>query len=195
MTISFPDGFLWGTATAAHQVEGGNWNNDWWRFEHDPGTAAGEVSGDACDHFWRYPEDIAMLADLGFGAYRFSLEWLRIEPEEGEYSNAALDHYRRMILSCRDHDLVPVVTFHHFTTPRWAANDGGWENPTIVDRFARFSERAVGALGDEIGIACTINEPNVVSMLGYLIPMFPPAVQDLGRYQVVNDNFKAAHRK
>ena len=96
MTFSFPNGFVWGTATAAHQVEGGTWNNDWWAFEHTPGSGTVEPAGDACDHFWRYPADIAMLADLGFGAYRFSLEWSRIEPEEGEFSTAALDHYRRM---------------------------------------------------------------------------------------------------
>ncbi len=195
MTITFPEGFLWGTATAAHQVEGGNWNNDWWAFEHDPGTEAGEVSGDACDHFWRYPDDIAMLADLGFGAYRFSLEWSRIEPEDDEWSTSALDHYRRMIEKCRDHDLVPVVTFHHFTTPRWLASKGGWDNPEIVDHFARYAEHAVAHLGDEIGMACTINEPNVVSMLGYLIPRFPPAIQDLAAYERVNENFKAAHRR
>jgi beta-glucosidase len=195
MTISFPDGFLWGTATAAHQVEGGNWNNDWWAFEHDPGTAAGEVSGDACDHFWRYPEDIAMLADLGFGAYRFSIEWSRIEPEDGEWSTSALDHYRRMIERCRDHELVPVVTFHHFTTPRWLAGTGGWANPDVVDKFARYAERSAAHLGDEIGIACTINEPNIVSLMGHLMPIFPPAHQDLGEYERVNEHFKAAHRK
>src|SRR6476469_3820012 len=96
MTTSFPNGFLWGTSTAAHQVEGGTWNNDWWAFEHTPGSGTVEAGGDACDHFWRYPSGIGMLADLGFGADRFSLEWTRIEPEEGEFSTAALDHYRRM---------------------------------------------------------------------------------------------------
>jgi beta-glucosidase len=83
MAISFPETFLWGTATAAHQVEGGNTNNDWWVWEHTPGSGCVESSGDACDHFWRYPEDIALLSDLGFSAYRFSLEWSRIEPAEG----------------------------------------------------------------------------------------------------------------
>ena len=101
MTTTFPDGFLWGTATAAHQVEGGNWNNDWWAWEHAPGTRCAEVSGDACDHLWRYPADLDILAELGFGAYRLSLEWSRIEPEEGEFSIAALDHYRRVIAACR----------------------------------------------------------------------------------------------
>jgi beta-glucosidase len=195
MSISFPDGFLWGTATAAHQVEGGNWNNDWWQFEHTPGSGTTEPSGDACDHFWRYPEDIKMLADLGFGAYRFSLEWSRIEPEENEWSTNALDHYRRMIAACRDNDIMPVVTFHHFTTPRWAAADGGWDNPAIVDRFGRFCERATKHLGAEIGMGCTINEPNVVSLIGYRLSAFPPGVNDRAAFDRVNENLKAAHRK
>ena len=193
-TITFPDGFLWGTATAAHQVEGGNWNNDWWMWEHDPGSPAVEPSGDACDHFWRYPADIAQLADLGFGAYRFSLEWSRIEPEEGEFSIAALDHYRRMIATTLDHDLLPVVTFHHFTTPRWVAADGGWENPATPERFARFCGRATDHLGDVIGMACTINEPNVVAVMGYLLAHFPPGVSDGTRYLHVNEQMIRGHR-
>jgi beta-glucosidase len=195
MTRTFPEGFLWGTATAAHQVEGGNWNNDWWAFEHTPGSAAVEPSGDACDHLWRYPDDIARLAELGFGAYRFSLEWSRIEPEEGEWSAAALDHYRRMIAACREHDLLPIVTFHHFTTPRWAVTAGGWEDPAVVDRFARYCERAVGHLGAEIGMACTINEPNIVSLLGYLSGVFPPGKRDLAAMGAANEHLKAAHRR
>ena len=148
----FPEGFVWGAATSAHQVEGGNWNNDWWAWEHTPGSGCAEPSGDACDHFWRYPQDIALLAELGFGAYRFSIEWSRIEPEDGEFSRNALDHYRRMIDACRDNGVDPVVTYHHFTTPRWAASDGGWENPATAERFARFCERASAHLGDGIAI-------------------------------------------
>src|SRR5680860_1398560 len=192
-TITFPDGFLWGTATAAHQVEGGNWNNDWWEWEHDPGSPTVDVSGDACDHLWRYPADIAVLADLGFGAYRFSLEWSRIEPEEGEFSTAALDHYRRMIAATLDHDLVPVVTFHHFTTPRWATADGGWESPATPERCARFCERATAHLGDVIGMACTINEPNVVAVMGYLLAHFPPGVSDGARYLRANEPVSYTH--
>ena len=118
---SFPDGFVWGTATAAHQVEGGNWNNDWWAWEHTPGSGCAEPSGDACDHWHRWPQDLHLLADLGFGSYRFSLEWSRIEPEEGEVSTVALDHYLAMCAGCRELGIEPVVTFHHFTTPRWVA--------------------------------------------------------------------------
>jgi beta-glucosidase len=195
VTITFPDGFLWGVATAAHQVEGGNWNNDWWAWEHAEGTKCKEPSGDACDHFWRYPADIALVAELGFSAYRFSLEWSRIEPEEGEFSTAALDHYARMVDACLAHELVPVVTFHHFTTPRWLADRGGWLSPDVVDAFARFCELATARLGADIGMACTINEPNIVSLMGYVVGEFAPGHHDFDEFGTVNQHLIAAHRK
>ena len=98
--ISFPEGFLWGTATAAHQIEGGNVNNDWWAWEHNPDSGCAESSGDACNSLFRWPEDVELVAAMGLGAYRFSLEWSRIEPAEGEFSIAALDHYRRICAAC-----------------------------------------------------------------------------------------------
>jgi len=159
--MKFPEGFLWGTATAAHQVEGNNVNSDSWLLEHMPGTIYTEPSGDACDHYHRYPEDIALLAELGFNTYRFSIEWARIEPEKGEFSQASLEHYRRMLVTCHEHDLTPIVTFHHFTSPRWLIAAGGWEDKDTPDRFARYCERATRHLGDLIGAACTVNEPNI----------------------------------
>jgi beta-glucosidase len=193
--IEFPEGFLWGTATAAHQIEGGNVNNDWWEMEHDPTSGCVDVSGDACDSFNRYPEDIALIADLGLGAYRFSIEWSRIEPAEGEFSTVALDHYRRMAGTCREHGLLPVVTFHHFTHPRWLADAGTWEAPHAPDRFARFCERVTEHMGDLIGIACTFNEPNVVATMGWRHGLFPPRVRDRDRRASVNAAIVAAHRK
>jgi beta-glucosidase len=190
---AFPDGFLLGTATAAHQVEGGNWNNDWWAWEHQPGSGCAEPSGDACDHWHRWPEDVRMLAGLGFGAYRFSLEWSRIEPEEGEFSRAALDHYRRMCAGCWEAGLEPVVTFHHFTTPRWVAARGGWADPATAERFARFCERAARHLGDLVGRACTINEPNIVAHHGYLSGVFPPGERDPDLRRRVAGVFAEAH--
>jgi beta-glucosidase len=196
MATTFPDRFVWGTATAAHQTEGGNWNNDWWAWEHAPGTVAEEVSGDACDHYWRYPRDLDLLVDLGFGAYRFSLEWSRIEPEDGEWSTAQLDHYARMVDACHERGLLPVVTFHHFTTPRWLAERGGWADPATAERFAAFCERAGTVLGDRIGMACTINEPNIVPLMGYLMGMFPPGrTQDLDGYARATDVLVDAHHR
>ena len=115
---------MWGAAGSAHQIEGGNTNNDWWEFEHDPDSGCAESSGDACDSYPRWPEDLDLVSGMGLGAYRFSLEWSRIEPAEGEFSVAALDHYRRMCAGCHERGIVPVVTFHHFTTPSWLAAAG-----------------------------------------------------------------------
>ena len=161
MEFTFPKGFLWGTATAAHQVEGGNVYNDVWLMEHVPGTDFVEPSGDAIDHYHRYREDIALLAGLGFNMYRFSLEWSRIEPEPGEFSLATLDHYRRVLECCHAHGLTAMVTFHHFSSPRWLLAEGGWEGERTPERFARFCARATEHLGDLIDYACTLNEPNI----------------------------------
>jgi beta-glucosidase len=162
---AFPRAFLWGTATAAHQVEGGNTASDLWLMEMAKDSLYADPSGDACDHYHRYPQDIALLAGLGFNTYRFSIEWARIEPEEGFFSNAALDHYRRMIATCHALRVTPMVTFHHFTAPLWFSRDGGWENAASVDRFARYCDRAGKALGDLIPYTCTINEANIPLMV------------------------------
>jgi beta-glucosidase len=193
--LSFPEGFTWGVATAAHQIEGGNVNNDWWAWEHNPNSGTVAPSGDACDSFHRWREDVDLVAELGIGAYRFSLEWSRIEPAEGEFSLAALEHYRRMCAACVGRGVVPVVTFHHFTTPLWLAARGGWEAPDAPERFARFVTRAAAHLGDLIGWACTINEPNVVGVMGYFQGAYPPGVKDdFFRFAKVNESMVRAHR-
>lgn len=163
--MTVPTGFLWGASTAGHQVEGGNVNADVWPLEWAPDSMFTEPSGDACDHYHRYGEDIALAADLGLNSYRFSLEWSRIEPEEGYFSRAALDHYRRMIGSCWEHDLTPVVTYCHFTTPRWFAGAGGWNGDQAPSRFARYAQRATDHFGDLLPWVATLNEPNVITML------------------------------
>ena len=120
----FPKGFLWGAATAAHQVEGNNINSDLWVLEHPKPSIYPEPSGDACDHYHRFRDDIKLVAGLGFNTYRFSIEWARIEPEEGAFSNAELDHYRRMLTTCHELGLTPMVTYWHLTSPRWFAGSG-----------------------------------------------------------------------
>ena len=162
---SFPDGFLWGAATAGHQVEGGNVNADMWPMEWAENSTFNEPSGDACDHYHRYPEDIATLAELGLNAYRFSLEWSRIEPEPGFYSGAALDHYKRMIESCLNRGVTPVVTYNHFTVPRWMAGRGGWNADDAPERFADYAARATQHFGDLLSWVCTLNEPNLMAMM------------------------------
>jgi beta-glucosidase len=165
---AFPEKFLWGCATAGYQVEGNNTTSDLWMLEHLPGTIFKEPSGDACDHYHLYPQDISMLADLGFNTYRFSIEWSRIEPEEGQFSNAELDHYRRMLAACHEHQLTTLLTYSHFSLPRWFAMKGGWENPKAADLYARFCERATRHLGDLIGYASTMNEPDIPQLLNWI---------------------------
>jgi beta-glucosidase len=164
VTGAFPAGFLWGAATGAHQIEGGNVNSDLWELEHAPDTAFTEPSGDACDSYHRWREDLDLLAGVGLNTYRFSLEWSRIEPEEGEISRAALDHYRRMVDGCRERGLSPVVTLLHFTIPRWMHRSGGWRDPRALDRFARFCEAALPVVAEGVDWVCTINEPNMAAM-------------------------------
>jgi beta-glucosidase len=192
---SFPEGFLWGAATAAHQIEGGNVNNDSWVREHDPNSGFSESSGDACDSLHRWPEDVELIAAMGLGAYRFSLEWSRIEPAEGEFSIAALDYYRRICAACRERDILPVVTFHHFTTPTWLAARGGWEAADAPETYARFVTRAGAHLGDLIGWACTINELNLIGVRVYDLGSSTPGIKDgFVRHMAVNEALVRAHR-
>lgn len=154
--------FLWGASTAPHQIEGNNINSDWWVLEGQmPGM---ERSGDAVDSYHRFEEDMRLLADAGLNAYRFGVEWARIEPVPGEFSRAELAHYRRMIDTARDLGLTPVVTLHHFTNPRWFTEEGGWLGERAVDRFTRYVETVTGILGDVPWIA-TMNEPNMLAMM------------------------------
>jgi len=168
MNNKFPADFLWGTATAAHQVEGNNTNSDFWVMENVPDTVFAEPSGDAIDHYHRYPEDIALLAGLGFNSYRFSVEWARVEPEDGRFSTAALNHYRRMLEACHAHGLKPVVTYHHFTSPRWLISQGGWQNMATAEKFARYAGKVTQHLGDLVEAVCTINEVNIPRMAALL---------------------------
>ena len=192
---TFPEGFLWGTATAAHQIEGGNVNNDCWVREHDPAYGYAESSGDACDSLHRWAEDIELVAAMGLGAYRFSLEWSRIEPAEGEFSLAALDHYRRICAACCERGITPVVTFHHFTSPVWLTGLGGWEAEVAPDRFARFVTRSTGHLGDLIGHACTINELNLIGARGYGRDVNPSSFEEhFAHHLAINEAVVQAHR-
>lgn len=160
MTAPFTPEFIWGSATAAHQVEGNNVNSDCWALEHARPSLFAEPSNDAVDQYHRFAEDVDIVAGLGLNAYRFSVEWARIEPEPGAYSQAALDHYARCVEACVTRGLKPVITFHHFTAPRWVARQGGFSAQDFPARFADYCGRAAAAL-DGMAIACTINELNL----------------------------------
>ncbi len=168
----FPEGFLWGSATAAHQVEGNNRNNDWWQAEQ-----RGQVphrSGLACDQLKRYPEDFALLRELGHTAHRFSLEWSRIEPRPGELDRDAIEHYRRVIETARANGLEPLVTLHHFTNPIWLAARGGWARIEVVPLFERFARRMAREYRDLVRYWITINEPGVYASQGWVLGVWPP---------------------
>jgi beta-glucosidase len=161
MAFAFPDKFIWGTATAGHQVEGDNVNSDFWVMEHVQDTVFREPSGDACDQYHLYEKDIDLLASLGFNAYRFSIEWSRIEPEEGFFSTAQLEHYRRMLTYCWQNEITPFVTLHHFSSPKWVAAKGGWDNMEVIESFAKYTAKVIDYMGDLFGGVCTFNEINL----------------------------------
>ncbi|TFC61128.1 glycoside hydrolase family 1 protein [Cryobacterium sp. TMB1-7] len=162
--LHFPEGFRWGSATAAHQIEGNNVSSDWWRREHLVDSTIAEPSLDACDSYHRFREDMQALVDAGLGIYRFSIEWARIEPQKGFVSQAELAHYRRMVLTAIELGLEPMITLHHFTIPQWFEDEGGWRAPDAVERFA-FYTRTVLPVLEGVEWVCTINEPNMVAMM------------------------------
>lgn len=173
MTI-LRDDFIWGASTAAHQVEGDNYNSDFWAIEHAPGSFVVDKSGSACDSWHRYRQDIALAAQGGLTAYRFSIEWARIEPADGEFSRAALLHYRDMIEACQEHGLEPVVTLHHFTCPLWFTRGGGIMRPDAPQRFAAYVRYVAQILGDVRWIV-DINEPNILVLMSQMAALLDPA--------------------
>ncbi|MDQ6418472.1 family 1 glycosylhydrolase [Paenibacillus sp. LHD-117] len=161
MTRSFPDDFYWGASTAAHQVEGNNTHSDFWLMENLEGSIFKERSGSAVDHYRLFKEDIALLSSFGLNSYRFSIEWARIEPEEGRFDPDAIEHYRDVLLACKNSNVTPIVTLHHFTTPQWLIHAGGWESAETPARFARYCAHVMRELGELIPFVCTINEANI----------------------------------
>jgi beta-glucosidase len=178
--LRFPPEFRFGVATAAHQVEGGNDNNDWWDFEQLPGRIAdGSRSGRACEHYQRFRDDLALVRELHNDTYRFSVEWARVEPEPGRLDPAALGHYREVVEACRSLGLEPLVTLYHFTLPRWFAARGGWLAAGAVDDFRRYVRAVAAALGPLVRLWVTINEPMVYLYQGYMRGVWPPARHSL----------------
>lgn len=157
----FAPGFFIGAATAAHQVEGNNIHSDNWAQEHMEHTSFLEPSLDAVDHYHRYEQDIKLLADAGLNAYRFSIEWARIEPEAGKFDDREVEHYRKVITCCKAHGVEPIVTLHHFTSPAWLMGKGGWEAETTPADFARYVRYVMERLGGGLNYVCTINEANM----------------------------------
>jgi beta-glucosidase len=190
--LRFPEGFLWGAATSAHQVEGGNTNNDWWAFEQAGKIRCGEVSGDACDHYRRFASDFDIARDLGHNAHRLSVEWSRVEPQPGVYDEAELAHYEAVIDALLERGIAPCVTLHHFTSPVWLAARGGWESDEAVPRFVQFAARVVDLLGSKVHTWITLNEPMNYTYLGYVIGYWPPQRRSwLAAYRVAHHLVRA----
>ncbi len=188
--VKFPPDFLWGAATAAYQVEGGNMNSDWWPWEKAAGK---EPSGQACRHYDLYEQDIDLAKGLGHNAHRFSVEWARIEPEEGYFSDKELQHYIDVLKALRSRGIEPVVTLHHFTNPVWFARLGGWENKRAAERFRRFCDITVRALSPYVHFWITINEPTIYFSHSYLFGAWPPQAKSFFRMKAVHDNMVSGH--
>ena len=192
--LHFPKGFLWGCATAAHQVEGNNTKNNWWQWEQEGGhIKGGDVSGIACDHYNRFDSDFALAQELGHNAHRLSVEWSRIEPEEGRWDMKEVAHYRQVMESLHRHGLTPMVTLHHFTNPVWFERLGGWLNPRSVELIARYSGFIAKELGDLVPFWSPINEPMVIVIGSYLFGVEPPGQQDWGAAMTASRHLLQAH--
>ena len=194
-TVHFPRGFLWGTATAAHQVEGNNTNNNWWAWEQQPGRILnGDRSGLACD-WWggRWKEDLDRAAETGQNAHRFSIEWSRIQPAPDRWDEEALDRYRLMLRGMLERGLTPMVTLHHFSNPLWLEEGGAWENDDTPQKFAAFVRKAVEALKEYVTYWVTLNEPNIYATCAYTIGTFPPGQQDINATLHVATNLMRGH--
>jgi beta-glucosidase len=172
---AFPKGFYWGAATAGHQIEGNNVNSDFWAVEQVNPTLFSVPSGDACNSLELWATDLELAKAMGLNCYRFSIEWSRIEPAQGQFSIAMLDHYKRIVEGCRKRGLTPMVTFNHWTVPIWFAAQGSWTHADSADLFARYCDRVMRHLGDLIGVAFTLNEPNGLLIARAMLP--PPVIE------------------
>jgi len=193
-TYHFPPDFRWGVATASHQVEGNNTNNQWWAWEQEPGHIKQEgKSGRACNWWEDAETDFDLSASMGLNAMRLSIEWSRVEPEPGKFDNAALERYAEMLQGLLQRGIEPMVTLHHFSDPLWLGEQGGWENEATIESFTRYVERVVKALGEQTQLWCTVNEPNVYTTKGYLMGDFPPGKHDPKAAMAVQRNLLKAH--
>ncbi len=191
----FPKGFLWGTATSSHQVEGNNNNNNWSAWEKIPGKIVeDQKAGLACD-WWggRWKEDFDRAVETGQNAHRLSIEWSRIQPAADRWDEDALDYYRQMIRGLVDRNMTPFVTLHHFTNPIWIEEDGGWLNPQTVVHFEKYVRKVVEALKEYVNLWVTINEPNVYTYFAYLYGDFPPGKSSIPDAWKVAVNIMEGH--
>ena len=192
MKYKFPSGFIWGTATSAHQIEGGNENN-WTEWEQDGHIKDGSVSGRAANSYELHAEDIKLVKELNNNAYRFSIEWSRIEPQRGRWDKVELRHYQKIIEECRRNDIEPFVTLYHWTQPLWFARQGGWLNKQSPLWFRQYVTRVAKELGRDVTLWCTINEPLIYSYNSYFKGKWPPQARSFWQFKKVLRNLAKAH--
>ncbi|MFA4888130.1 MAG: glycoside hydrolase family 1 protein [Candidatus Omnitrophota bacterium] len=189
--IEFPRDFLWGAATSAYQVEGNNIHSDWWEWEKRLGLK--ETSGAACRHYELYRQDFDAAKSLQHNAHRLSVEWSRIEPEEGKFSLEELRHYQDVILALKERGITPIVTLHHFTNPIWFSRIGGWQNKGAVNFFLRYAQKVAEALGENLRFWVTVNEPMVYIYHAYILGVWPPQKKSLREANIAAENLLCAH--
>jgi len=193
--FSLPEDFLLGTATASLQIEGGDTNNNWYRWAELGHIKDGTHCIVADDHWNRVDEDIELMKKLNSKVYRLSLEWSRIEPREGEFDSSAVEHYRLELEKLLKAGIKPLVTLHHFSNPLWLEDDGGWIDGRVTDRFERYTEHVVRSFGDLVSDWVTINEPNVYLLMGYIFGTWPPGKTSIRDYMKGAANIISAHIK
>ena len=194
-TFHFPRGFLWGTATAAYQVEGNNSNSNWYAWEHEPGHIIhGDKAGQACD-WWngRWREDFQRAKEGFQNAHRMSVEWSRIQPAPDRWDEDALDRYVEMVRGLVELNMTPLITLHHYSDPQWFVDQGGWENEVSTSLFEKYVRKVALALKDYVNLWCTFNEPNGYAVLGFLQGLFPPGKKDFRLAFTVMVNLVRAH--
>lgn len=192
-TLKFPDGFFWGAATSAHQVEGNNIHNDWWEWEQSRPEHL--RSGKACDQYNLYEQDFDMAKSLNHNAHRLSIEWSRIEPNEGEFDQKEIDHYKKVLKALKDRGFTVMLTLWHFTLPKWVADKGGWENGKTPSYFERFIKRIVPEIGEYVDLWITLNEPGVYIYETYTERVWPHAKKSLIAQVKTFLNLTSAHKK
>src|SRR3989344_227818 len=197
-SLIFPKGFLWGAATSAFQVEGNVSDSDWWEWEQTAQPPE-KRSGKAANQYELFEPDFELAKQLGHNAHRLSLEWSRIEPEEGQFNEAEIKHYRQVLKTLNDKGFIVMLTLHHFTNPAWFAKKGGWESFSAPDRFAKFVEKIVPELSEYVDLWITINEPGIYTWMGFMggddAGRFPPAKKSNIAAAKVIFNLARAHKK
>jgi len=193
LKYKFPENFFWGTATSAHQIEGNN-ENQWSEWEKQGHIKDGSISGRACNSYQLYKKDVELIKELNNNAYRFSIEWSRIEPKQGQFDKDEISHYKKVIKECKENNIEPFITIYHWTMPLWFAEQGGWLNKNAPTYFKRYTEKLAEAFGQDVKYWCTINEPMIYAFNSYLKGKWVPQKKSFLKFRKVLRNLVKAHK-